>query len=163
MNIQEKDIKDTGVVCWFYLYKKNENDEAAICGIVIIKQLIDKYFYLSNSSSSSVYDNKICFYTETYLTEEVIPDGSMLYKYHNDDLIKEFINTPPYTNSIHEFEKKNSNKHIIVMKNDLYLFLNAAITDNFNFDMFVNWESDDSLSSINSLGSFGSFGSTKTS
>jgi hypothetical protein len=49
------------------------------------------------------------------------------------------------------------------MKNDLYLFLNAAITDNFNFDMFVNWESDDSLSSINSLGSFGSFGSTKTS
>jgi hypothetical protein len=134
---EEIDDGKNGVVCWFYIYKTVIVDKPSICGIVIIKQLIDTIKDdSSQSESSSVTDNKIFFYAETNLKKEDTSNDP-LYKYDNDDLIKSFIATKPNYNAFDLFIHENNSRKIKYGPyEELHNFLNDLI--NSNFDMFVN-------------------------
>jgi hypothetical protein len=123
--------KDNGVVCWFYVYKENDDKTTSICGIVIIKKLTD-------------VNTKLFFYTETKI--ETV-NGSQTFK--NDSLIKEFINTQPNKTSIINFLKKNnntkydrsnkSNKDKLFEINDYnYLRNFLRILKDNKFNIFIN-------------------------
>ena len=154
-NTQEipREINDSknGVLCWFYVYKKNETGKSSICGIVIIKQLTDTVTD-NESILSSLPENKIFFYTETTL--QIGHDNhNYSYSYYNDELIKAFINMQPKNTDIDEFLKsykgsittfnginkmieKEKYKFIISYYSELSDFLKLLI--NKKFDIFGN-------------------------
>lgn len=135
-------IKDNknGVVCWFYVYKKNDYGSSSICGIVIIKQLTD--------------NNKIFFYTKTNFTLDC-PDGpshGCSDKYENDDLIYKFIATEPTDEVIQSFFDVNKTETFILGNySQLPRFLNDLIKN--NFEMFENSTDDESIRSSYSIAS----------
>lgn len=145
VNIEKKieEIHDgkNGVVCWFYVYKMDALNKQSICGIVIIKQLTD--IINDESESSSVTDNKIFFYAETNIKENMVDSHSLSYKYDNDDLIKSFIATEPNNAAIEQFNSNNIQKCISGDYIELPRFLNDLIKK--NFEMFENSKDDKSI------------------
>jgi hypothetical protein len=137
-NISEK-ITDSnkGVVCWFYVYKNENNSDKdskrSICGIVIIKQLI----------SDNGPSDKEFFFTETKRTYH--HHGREGHEeYTNNTLISDFINTTPTYDAMRKFEEKGE-KFLIFKYNELQRFLSTAIKK--NFEMFDNWLPDDTYDS----------------
>jgi hypothetical protein len=123
----DQEYQKNGVLCWFYVYKKdkdkNDIDTVGICGIVIIKkftQTNNKYIY---------------FYSEIKMTSFGYGD--------NDRFIKDFINMPftdevAVNNFLNEKQKK---KDIIILpflifyggKTDLKNFLEDLMSNQFTF------------------------------
>ena len=121
--------EDNGVLCWFYVYNKNDKGQTAICGIIIIKQLTD----------SNVTEDKIFFYAETKTEYKSEDTYTKWYEYDNDTLIKQFIDTIPNYESIRKFDENYSenNNYFIAYYSTLYKFLKYVIEKNFK-QLFVN-------------------------
>lgn len=149
----DKKIVDgnNGVVCWFYVYKNVNKGNPSICGIVIIKQLIDTPIIdnLSESDLSNVTSDKVFFFTETKRNASVENGREEPIDYTNDALIKEFIDTEPTQEVIKTFERKK-NRFIIMDYTDLHDFLDVAINIK-NFNMFDKWSDDDSSSYVSKI------------
>ena len=129
---QKKTDSNNGVVCWFYVYKNNDDSKPSICGIVIIKQLeIDDK---SDSESSNLPSDKVFFFTETNLTYHNKATRDEYKEYTNDAFIREFIDTEPTSDAIKAFQTKKFEtkyKFIIMDYTELHFFLDVAINKNF--------------------------------
>ena len=148
VNTEETDDSKNGVLCWFYVYKKNETGGSSICGIVIIKQLTDTETD-NESGSSSLLENKIFFYAKTDLKIDC-PDGpwrGCSHKYNNDVLIHNFIHTKPNNEDTKKFITENNDNPKFIIDHYLKLsnFLKYLIEK--NFDIFHDISDDQSVQS----------------
>jgi hypothetical protein len=104
-------MSDTGLLCWFYVYKDDK-----ICGIFIIKK---------------VEETPMFFYSKTSLDAK---DNNEIYE--NDDLIKQIIattfkttNSPSEENNIFTFNQENPS-----MVCGDYRYLEWYLKDYFNMN-----------------------------
>ena len=107
-------MSDTGLLCWFYVYKDDK-----ICGIFIIKK---------------VEETPMFFYSKTSLTNNGVET------YENDDLIKKIIATTfKKTNSTTEenniFTFNQANKSMVCAD---YTFLEWYLKNYFNMNTIAN-------------------------
>ena len=112
----DQEYKKNGVLCWFYVYKKDKDkddiDTVGICGIVIIKKF-------TQPNNKNIY-----FYSEIKMASFGYGD--------NDRFIKDFINMPftdevAVNNFLNEKQKK---KDIIILP---FLIFYGGTTDLKNF------------------------------
>jgi hypothetical protein len=141
---EEIDDGKNGILCWFYVYKKNETRGSSICGIVIIKQLTDTPDNVSESDLSNVTSDKVFFFTETKRNVTYLSGRDESIEYSNDTLIREFIDTKPTYTDIQKFNTDNKDKKFIYGEYSyLPIFLNDLIIKNFK--MFENSTDDKSI------------------